>query len=154
MNNALPQEGLEEIFDEITREITKCAAGISLCQGDTLLEGDVYTVYAAFERGFQTSLSFCAEAPLFARLTRYMMQEERVTPKDVEDFSKEYFNILCGRLASRLFQVTKIPSRFGIPVFYQGRYVPEGQGEHFIINYMSDENERAQLIHHTPKAVL
>lgn len=154
MNTVVPQKGLEEIFDQITREVTEHAAGISLCRGDIHPTGDLCTVSVAFERGFHTCVSFCAEEPLFTRLTRYMMQETEVTPQDVEDFSKEYFNMLCGHIAARLFQVTKISSRFGIPAFYRGRYVPEGHGDHFVISYTSDENENAQLIHHTPKSML
>ncbi len=151
MDAAMSQEGLKEIFDQIICEVTKRAAGISLSQGDTLPDGELYTVYAAFERGFRSSVSFCAEASLFTRLTKNMMQEEVVTHQDVEDFTKEYFNMVCGHIASRLFQVTKVASRFGMPTFHRGRYVPEGQEEHFAINYTSDRNENARLVHHTPK---
>ena len=102
LDTVVPQEGLKEIFDQITRGVTQQAAGISLKQGNSEPTGEMYTVYAAFERGFRTSVSLCAEASLFARLTKYMMQEEEITHQDVEDFSKEYFNMLCGQIASRL----------------------------------------------------
>ncbi len=90
-------------------------------------------------------MSLCAEASLFARLTKYMMQEEEITHQDVEDFSKEYFNMLCGQIASRLYQVTKIAVRFGIPSFHYGRYIPEGHDEHFELRYTSDGNENAEI---------
>ena len=145
LDTVVPQEGLKEIFDQITRGVTQQAAGISLHQGNVKPTGEMYTVYATFERGLRTSVSMCAEASLFARLTKYMMQEEEITHQDVEDFSKEYFNMLCGQIAARLYQVTKVASRFGIPSFHHGRYVPEGCGEHFELTYTSDGNENAEL---------
>ena len=145
LDTVVPQEGLKEIFDQITRGVTQQAAGISLHEGNVKPTGEMYTVYATFERGLRTSVSMCAEASLFARLTKYMMQEDEITHQDVEDFSKEYFNMLCGQIAARLYQVTKVASRFGIPSFHHGRYVPEGCGEHFELTYTSDGNENAEL---------
>ena len=141
LDTVVPQEGLKEIFDQITRGVTQQAAGISLHEGNVKPTGEMYTVYATFERGLRTSVSMCAEASLFARLTKYMMQEEEITHQDVED----YFNMLCGQIAARLYQVTKVASRFGIPSFHHGRYVPEGCGEHFELTYTSDGNENAEL---------
>lgn len=151
MDTVVPQEGLKEIFDQITRGVTQQAAGISLRLGQDEPTGEMYTVYAAFERGFRTSVSMCAEASLFARLTKYMMQEEEITHQDVEDFSKEYFNMLCGQIASRLYQVTKVASRFGIPSFHNGRYIPEGHDEHFELRYTSDGNENAEITYLAPE---
>lgn len=154
MHTVMPRKGLEEIFDKVTRDVTERVAGISLCREDTHPTGNLCTVYVAFERGVCTGVSFCAEEALFVRLTRYMMQEEEVTPQDVEDFTKEYFNMLCGYISGQLFQATKISSRFGIPYFYRGRFMPEGHEIHFAINYTSDENERAQLVHHMPEVTV
>ncbi len=151
MDTAMTKEMLKALFDETICDVTKKAAGISLHQGSGKPVGDSCTVYASFERGFHTSVSFFAEEALFKRLTQYMMQAEKVTPKDVEDFTIEYFNMLCGHIASRMFQKTKVASRFGIPVFYRSRYIPGNQGEDFVINYTSDDNENAQFIHHIPK---
>lgn len=150
MNTTISQEILDTVFDDVTREVTQTVSGIRLYRKDVLPTGDLYTVYAAFQRGFHSSLSLCAEISVFVRLTQYIMQSDRVTPQDVEDFSKEYFNVLCGHVASRLFQATKVASRFGIPAFYHGRYQPEGFENQFTINYFSDKNEGVQLIHHTP----
>lgn len=147
----MPQEGLKEIFDQITRKVTEQAAGISLNRGEIAPAGELYTVYVAFERGFRAGVSFCAEASLFTRLTKHMMQQDEITRQDVEDFTKEYFNVLCGQIASRLFQVTKVAARFGIPTFHSGRFEPAGHEEHFVISYTSDGNENAQITHHTPR---
>ena len=68
----------------------------------------------------------------------------------VEDFTKEYFNVLCGHIVSRLFRETRVPARFSPPVFRRGRYVPEDHLRHIVLTYADDRNERAQLIQHAP----
>lgn len=148
MNTVMPQESLREIFDQAVRQVTKDAAGIQLYQGDLPPDGEVCTLHAVFENGVRSSVSMCADKALFVRLTQRMMRTETVTPQDVEDFAKEYFNALCGRIASVLYRPTKVASRFGIPSFHWGRYQPEGHREHFTLTYFSDQNEGTQLIHH------
>ncbi len=150
MSTSVPQERLTEIFDQVVRDITRREAGICLAPGEAEPSGEVFTVYAVFERGFDTCLSMSAEAAMFVRLTRGMMQREDVTDRDVEDFTKEYFNVLCGHIVSRLFRETRVPARFSPPVFRRGRYVPEDHLRHIVLTYADDRNERAQLIQHAP----
>ena len=148
MNTAVSQEILDTIFDEATRQVTETVAGIRLYRGNTIASGEIYTVYAAFERGFRSSLSLSAEVSVFTRLTQNIMENPQVTLQDVEDFTKEYFNILCGNVASELFQVTNVASRFEIPSFHRGHYRPETHQDQFVIHYFSDKNECVQLTHH------
>lgn len=150
MNTAISQKVLDTVFDEATRQITEAVAGIRLSRGNVIPGGELCTVYAAFERGFSSSLSLCANASLFIQLTQNIMESDQVTSQDVEDFTKEYFNILCGNIAAKLFQITKVASRFEIPSFHRGRYQPENHQDQFVINYFSDKNEGVQLTHHTP----
>ena len=141
---------MQDLFDQVTKEVTEKVGGIRLYEGESSLEEDSCTVYAAFARGFHSSLALCADTVMFTRLAQSMLQAEEVTQQDVEDFTKEYFNVLCGHIASRLFQVTKVASRFGIPEFYTGRYQPENQREQFAICYSSDKNEGARLSYFAP----
>lgn len=153
MHSVMSEEKLQDVFDQVTREVTEKVAGIRLYEGTaSSLEGDSCTVHAAFARGFHSSLALCADTAMFTRLTQSMLQEEHVTKQDVEDFTKEYFNVLCGHIASRLFQVTKVSSRFGIPQFYHERYQPADQREQFSLCYSSDKNEGARLIYFTPES--
>lgn len=148
MDTFLSQEKLQEVFDQVIRNVTEREAGILLYQENAPPNGELYTVYAAFEGGFNSSLSLCADASMFTRLTQHMMREKEITPQDVEDFTKEYFNVVCGHIAAELFRTTRVASRFGVPAFYYGRYEPEGRREQFALRYSSDQNECAQLIHH------
>lgn len=150
MNALIAREKLEEIFDRVTREITPQAAGVRLRPGAAEPEGELYTVYIIFEKGFHTTLSLCAEKPLFIRMAQYMTQMEEITRQDMEDVAKEYINVLCGHFASRMFQLTKIPTRFSVPAFQEGRYRPEGQMEHVVLTYSGDKNEYVQLVQHVP----
>jgi len=140
---------LEKVFNQTLQEVTDQIGGIHLYQGGEAPQGDLCTVYASFEKGFHSSLSLCADKAMFIRLTQNMMQEEDISPEDMEDFSKEYFNVVCGHIAVELFHATKVPSRFGLPSFYSGRYQPEDEKEQFVLSYCSDQSEGAQLTHLT-----
>ena len=78
--------------------------------------------------------------------------EDSVSPEDLEEFTKEYFNVLCGRIAGSMFQATKVPAHFGPPVFYHGRYEPEGREIQFVLTYSDEHFGGAQLIHHVPSS--
>ena len=151
MNTVVSQEELELMFNETLKEVTHRIGGIRLSQSDAAVPtGEVYTVYITFERGVYARLCLSAEKSLFIRLTRYMMRREDVSEQDVEDFSKEYFNVVCGHIAAKLFRATKIASRFGAPGFCSGRYQPADYEEHLVLGYSGDQSEGAQLIHLRP----
>lgn len=140
---------LEAVFDRVFRDITQRTAGIRLYEGREEPSGTICTVYAEFRRAFQTSLSMCAEAAMFARLTRHMMRREEVTRENIEDFSKEYFNILCGHIASRLYEEIHVAPWFTPPSFYYGHFRPCGRGTHFALRYTSDAKDNMLLVHYT-----
>lgn len=150
MNTLMPRENLAEIFDEVTCEITRQVVGIQLCPGGKEPEGEVYTVYITFDKGVHSCLSLCAEKAMLVRLTKNSILTEEVAPQDVEDVTKEYFNVLCGRIVSRLLQKTKTPVRFSVPAFQKGHYTPGDRQRHIVLTYTSDKNEHAQLIHYAP----
>lgn len=150
--NTISQDQFQEILDQVLQDITEQVAGIRLCPQDNLSSSEeVCTLYTNFEGGYHASLTLCAEVALLTRLTQYMMQEEHIAPQDIEDFAKEYFNVLCGQIAAGLFNATHIAARFGVPNFHLGRYTPNESGEQLILNYTSDKNENAQVIHQADK---
>lgn len=150
MDTAMSEEKLREVFDRITREVTQDAVGIRLEQGGALPEEDLCTVHIGFKKGFHSSLSLRADTSMLTRLTQSMLQEEDVSPQDLEDVTKEYFNVLCGHIAKALYQATRVASRFGVPTFHRGSYAPEGQREQFALSYADDQDDAAQLVHHVP----
>nr|WP_325182186.1 hypothetical protein [uncultured Oscillibacter sp.] len=152
MNTAATKQELERILDQALQDVTERTAGVRLHQGNQPLGEDLCTVHITFDKGFGTSLTLCADTSLLARMARNSFHEEAVTPEDVEEFSKEYFNVLCGKIVGAMFQATQVPAHFGAPVFYHGRYEPEGQEAQFILTYADEQREGAQLIHHVPSA--
>ena len=150
MNAAMEKEELVKILDQALQDVTERTAGVRLRQGDHSLGEDLCTVHITFDKGFGTSLTLCADTGLLARMARNSFHEDTVTPEDVEEFSKEYLNVLCGKVTAAMFRATQISAHFGTPVFYHGRYEPEGQEAQFILTYSNENQEGAQLIHHVP----
>lgn len=148
MNTAMTQEELARILDQALQEVTECTAGVRLRQGDQPPGEDLCTVHITFDKGFHTSLTLCADKSLLARMARNSFHEDAVTPEDLEEFSKEYLNVLCGKVAGAMFQATQVSAHFGQPVFYHGRYEPEGQEAQFVLTYSDEHSKGAQLIHH------
>ena len=146
----MSEEKLKEILDRITRKVTEDSVGIQLVQGESEPGEDICTVHIRFRKGFRSSLSLRADTAMLTRLTQSMLKEENVTPRDLEDVTKEYFNVLCGHIASALYQATQVASRFSIPSFHQGSYSPEDHEEQFVLSYGSDQEGAVQLVHHIP----
>ena len=141
MNAAMTQEELVRILDQALQEVTECTAGVCLHQGDQPLGEDLCTVHITFNKGFSTSLTLCADTSLLARMAQNSFHEDAVTPEDLEEFSKEYLNVLCGKVTGAMYRATQI---------YHGRYEPEGQEIQFVLTYSDEHSKGAQLIHHVP----
>ena len=150
MNTVMTKEELTRILDQALQDVTEQTAGVRLHQGDQPPGEDLCTVHITFDKGFGTSLTLCADTSLLARMARNSFHEDAVTPEDLEEFTKEYLNVLCGKVTAAMFRATHIPAHFGQPVFYRGRYEPEGQEIQFILTYSDEHSEGAQLIHHVP----
>ncbi len=150
MNTAMSKEELEKILDQAVQDVTECTAGVRLHQENQSPGDDLCTVQITFDRGFRTSLTLCADRELLYRMASISFHEESVSPEDLEEFSKEYFNVLCGRIAAAMFKATQVPAHFAPPVFYHGRYEPEGQEIQFMLTYSDEYSKGAQFIHHVP----
>lgn len=152
MDTAMPEEKLREVLDQIARKVTEDSAGIRLVQGEPVPGGDLCTVHISFCQGFRSSLSLRADTVMLTRLTQSMLEEENVTPQDLEDVAKEYFNVLCGHIAAALYRATRVVARFSVPSFHRGTYSPEDHKEQFVLSYAGDREGTAQLVHHVPAA--
>jgi len=152
VDTILSAEQLREIYDRSARLVTEQTSGILLAPKTVPLKEDICTLYTNFERSIHSGLAMCADTGLFRRLTQRMMQADQVDFQDMEDFSKEYFNVLCGHIAVALFQNTKVAARFQIPTFYRGWYQPKEQEETMELGFLSDKNEGVRLIHYKAPA--
>lgn len=150
MNRIMTKEELEQILDQAVQDVTERTAGVRLHQGEQSPGDDLCTVQITFDKGFHTSLTLCADTRLLYRMACNSFHEESVSPEDLEEFSKEYFNVICGKITGAMFRATQVPAHFGPPVFYRGRYEPEGREIQFVLTYTNEYCEGAQLIHHVP----
>ncbi len=150
MNNAVTKERLAEILDRAIQDVTEQTAGVRLNQNNQSPGEDICTVHITFDKGFSTSLTLCADTSLLYRMARNSFHEDEVPPEDLEEFAKEYFNVLCGKIAGAMFQTTQVAAHFGQPMFCRGRYEPEGQEIQFVLTYSDENSASAQLIHHVP----
>lgn len=147
----LTQNEILDILDRVMQDITNRMARIYPCKQDSAPSGDVCTVCTTFEGGYEADLTLYMDTALLTKLAQSAMQEETVSLQDIEDFMKEYFNVICGHIVARLFQAAHISSRFRIPRFYSGLHPPDGEGSPCcVLSYVSGSNERAQLIHQLP----
>lgn len=151
MNTAMSQQELADLLDRAVREVTEQTAGVQLYPGGEPPGENLCTVHITFNRGFHTSLTLCADTGLLLRMAQNALGEEELTQQDIEDFCKEYFNILCGKIAAILFRATSIPARFSVPVFYHGRYTPDNQQTQFMLTYVDEQEKSVQLMHHVPR---
>ena len=151
MNTAMSQQELADLLDRAVREVTEQTAGVQLYPGGETPEENLCTVHITFSRGFHTSLTLCADTGLLLRMAQNALEEEELTQQDIEDFCKEYFNILCGKIAAILFRTTSIPARFSVPAFYHGRYTPENHQTQFMLTYVDEQKKSVQLTHHVPR---
>ena len=152
MNTVVTKERLEQILDQALQDVTERTAGVRLNQGDQPPGEDLCTVHIVFDRGFNTSLTLCADTSLLSRMACNSFHEDEVDPEDLEEFTTEYFNVLCGKIAGAMFQATQIPAHFSPPTFYHGRYEPEGQEVQLVLTYSDEHSKGAQLIHHVPRS--
>lgn len=152
MNTAMTQEELEQILDQAVQDVTERTAGVQLHQADQVLGEDLCTVQITFDKGFCTSLTLCADTRLLYRMACNSFHEDSVSPEDIEEFSKEYFNVLCGKIVGAMFRVTQIPAHFGPPVFYHGCYKSEGREVQFVLTYSNERYGSVQLVHHVPSS--
>ena len=152
MNNAMAKDELEQILDQAVQDVTERTAGVRLHQGNQSPGEDLCTVQITFDKGFNTSLTLCADTGLLYRMACNSFHGESVSPEDLEEFSKEYFNVLCGSIAGAMFRATQVSAHFNFspPAFYRGRYEPEGREIQFVLTYSDEYCGGAQLIHHVP----
>lgn len=135
------------ILDGVMQEITDPQVKIQRTERKDVLSKNVCSVQTTFEGGCQATLVLLADVALMRRMTQTAIGEENVAAQDVEDFTKEFLNVLCGKIVARMFQLAGISSRFCIPVFCAGRCVPEYTTCECVLNYTSAYNEGVQMLH-------
>ena len=155
MGFVLMKQELKHVLNCSIQDVTSRFAGIELTEGDAALSDDICTVHTILEGNCRGALLLCADTALLTRVAQKIMGSENVTLRDIEDVATEYFNVICGRVVAGIFQTTRVSSRFQIPRFLTGRYLPEERAScQCVLNYNGGNNERMQFSYvglHAPK---
>lgn len=150
MNKEISEE-FRETLSRSVQEITRRFAGIELTETEQPLSEDTCTIHTVLEGEDRADLLLCADTALLIRLARNIMCRDAVTAQDIEDVATEYFNVVCGRIARLIVPPPHKNSRFRIPRFYAGTYLPEGDpASRWSIGYNNTQHESLQLIYLGP----
>ena len=138
---------LKNVLDRSIQDTTSRFAGIQLQEQDVELSDDICTVHTILEGEHSSALLLCADTTLLTRLAQNIMHSSEVTLQDIEDVAKEYLNIICGQVVAGLFRTARVTSRFQIPRFRVGGYLPKEQTAcQCVLNYNGGEHGGIRLI--------
>ncbi len=141
-------DDLRSIYEKAAIAITKRLMLIELKPGGPPMNGEFCTVYTSFARGANSGLAFCADKSLSIRMTKNMKRMGDVDTQDIEDYLKEYLNVLCGQIAREAYNEAHVAARFEIPEFHSGLYNPYNMKLTFELSFLSDKGEHAWLQHY------
>ena len=147
----IPAERVQELIHSVTVRITQQVAQINLQIGEhpPHPKGDLCAVYTTIEGTYHARLVLCAERLFLQRMTENMLGDPMHYPDDLEEYSKEFFNILCGRIVGEICQANNAHVTFHPPSFTED---PSVLSEFYgnpgaLICFTSDQNENVIVLH-------
>lgn len=151
-NPSLTPVQLHELICDMTKRITQNVAHIdlTLCDIEPDSHRDLCSVYTTLSGGYSTCFVLCAERSFFHRLTENILGYPTDDPEDLEEYAKEYFNVLCGRLVGEIYQLTKLGAKFHPPIFQEGHYslIPSAPDVHLeAIRFTNHKSEHLMVLH-------
>jgi len=117
-------EDLREFVNETMVQVTHQVGGIVLQPGEYMQaarpRGDVaLKISVAGHRHDETCIFYRTQPHICRGIAEYMKQAPVGGTEDMAIYIKEYFNILCGHMISKINRETKSSMRFGIPSYYE-----------------------------------
>ena len=122
MKKTINEHWVSELAEELICEIIQQMSGIDL-KGVPNTENlcpsqDLGAVYGETVGDFNLQMQFKAEEPFFMRLAQNMTGYPIENREEMEEYATEFFNIICGRFVSELYNLTGQSARF-LPTVYQ-----------------------------------
>ena len=150
-SDIIPPERIQALIHSVTVRITQQVAQINLQIGETPPhpEGDLCAVYTTIEGTYHARLVLCAEHLFLQRMTENMLGDPLHYPDDLEEYSKEFFNILCGRIVGEICRTKQAHATFQSPSFTEDPAVLSTFCENpsALICFTSDHNEKVIVLH-------
>lgn len=138
-----------QMADTLTCEITEQMCGIRL-NSRTQVERNappMDVVYGLVEGRYRMCLKFRAEPRLFCRLAENMIGAPPESMEEVQEYATEFFNVLCGRFISEIYQQTKLPARFYPTRYGEALGAPDLEEYDAAVTryYISEQEELAEF---------
>lgn len=147
----IPAERVQALIHSVTVRITQQVAQINLQIGETppYPEGDLCAVYTTIDGTYHARLILCAERLFLQRMTENMPGSSMHHSDDLEEYSKEFFNILCGRIVGEICQANNAHATFQPPRFTDDPSILSGsyRKPSALICFTSDRNEKVVILH-------
>lgn len=146
------EDDLQELIDETIQKSVWETARIHLrhCESNNVSKKDLCTVYTTFDGGYKVRFVFCAERAFMKRIAGNMLGEPVTDAGDIEEYMKEFVNVICGHVVAAVFKRTKTAARFHCPDFAEGCYVPahdkHGTDKIITTSYIDEYSEIATVL--------
>lgn len=148
---AAEEKTLHDLIEETIRKMFWEVAKVHLKHCNYVNEccEDLCTVYTTFNGGYDVRFAFCAERSFMKRITENIAEEPVTDQEDIEEYMKEFINVICGHVVSIVYYKTKTGARFHAPRFTDGFYLPpEGDNEKIITTRYTNEYDEAAMLSH------
>lgn len=133
-------------------DIMKQMAGIELYRQDVSHPEETIaqfgSVYGVTRGTYDMQMQFRASPELFYRLAKNMIGDEPEDDFEVREYAVEFFNVLCGRLASEFYEMTRGLTGFSPPRYEHPPHITNIAASESVetLYFSSDQQEYAMLI--------
>lgn len=126
MSTALPN--IMEVLDTAVKDITKRVAKFDMVPAECAVPdaGDSNSLVTTANGDYQLTIVFYAPNRVLQAITENMKRGKISDAQDIEIYTVEFFNILCGHVVTAMNNSIHASARFGIPRLVKGPYGPDG----------------------------
>lgn len=113
-----------EIVDSTFKDITKKVAKLEMSNIDFATfdnETSKSLVINTFG-DYKITIVFYTGVDVMRAITENMKRGKKADDSEINIYTKEYFNIFCGRVITTMNNITKMSVKFSVPNFIDGLY--------------------------------
>jgi hypothetical protein len=133
-------ESIQELMDEVVKDITKRMAGIDLERASTDAlpsDGKVSALIAEVSGTDGFTLVYNAEDALLREIAQKMKRKPVEDMDEVGEYTREYFNVICGHVISQLNRKTQSTLRFALPQYLPFPFGGKNSRNALVLYYQS-----------------
>lgn len=86
---------------------------------------NINTLVVTAKGDYCLTIAFYAESHVLRGITENMKRGATASDTDIEIYTTEYFNILCGHVITNVNKAAHTSARFGIPKMVKGCYMDD-----------------------------